>query len=132
MISNAECLANNTRFREAYSPTVPIEVAWQQIDDLVTYADAGSTPYSSKQVADKTYQLVFNTDIFTVDCREWNKRAVDDKTLAHLKVFFRTQTGSGASLFKTLPVSPTAPHTTPPHNRTTCTYNKRRWTLSQT
>ena len=37
---------------------------------------------------DNAYQLIFNMGIFTADSREWNKRAADDKTLPHLKVFF--------------------------------------------
>ena len=37
---------------------------------------------------DNAYQLVFNMDIFAAYCQEWNKRAADDKTLPHLKVFF--------------------------------------------
>ena len=45
VISNADWLANDKRFRKPYSPTVPIEVAWRQIDDAVAYADAGSMPY---------------------------------------------------------------------------------------
>ena len=51
------------------------------------YADTGSMPYSMNQVVDNAYQLVFNTGIFAVDCREWNKRAADNKTLPHLKKF---------------------------------------------
>ena len=88
VISNADWLANDKRFREAYSPNAPIEVYWRQIDDAVAYTNAGSTPYSSKQVVDNVYQLVFNTGIFVADCREWNKRTADDKTLPHIKVFF--------------------------------------------
>ena len=37
---------------------------------------------------DNAYQLVFNTGIFVVDCWEWNKKAADEKTLPHIKVFF--------------------------------------------
>ena len=44
VISNADWLANDKRFRKIYLPTVPIEVDWQQIGDAVAYADAGSTP----------------------------------------------------------------------------------------
>ena len=69
-------------------PSVPIKVAWQQIDYAVAYADAGSTPYSSNQVADNAYQLVFNTVIFTADCWEWNQRTANNKTLPDLKTFF--------------------------------------------
>ena len=52
IISNADWLVNDKCFHEAYLPTVPIEVSWRQIDNAVAYADAGSTPYSSKQVVD--------------------------------------------------------------------------------
>ena len=69
VISNADWLANDKRFCEAYAPTFPIEVAWRHIDDAVAYANAGSTPYSNKQVVDNAYQLVFNTGIFAADCR---------------------------------------------------------------
>ena len=55
VISNSILLANDKRFCETYSPTVPIEVAWQQIDDAGACADAGSTPYSRKQVTDNVY-----------------------------------------------------------------------------
>ena len=61
VISNADWLASDKCFHKAYSPTVPIMVAWRQIDDAVAYSDAGSTPYSSKQVVDNAYQLMFNT-----------------------------------------------------------------------
>ena len=88
VISNADWLANDKRFCEAYSPTVPIEVTWRHIDNAVAYADAGSTPYSSKQVMDNTYQLVFKTGIFAADFWEWNKKSADHKALPHLKVFF--------------------------------------------
>ena len=86
VISNADWLANDKRFRKAYTPTVPIEVAWRHIDDAVAYANAGSTPYSNKQVVDNAYQLIFNTGIFAADYREWNKRAADDKMPPHLMV----------------------------------------------
>ena len=69
MISNANWLTNDKRFRKAYTPNVPIEVAWRQIDDTVAYADAGSTPYSNKKVVDNAYQLVFNTGIFAAYCQ---------------------------------------------------------------
>ena len=88
MISNDDWLANDKRFRKAYAPAVPIEVAWRYIDEAVAYSNNGYTPYSNKKVVDNTYTLVFNTGIFAADCREWNKRLADDKTLPHIKVFF--------------------------------------------
>ena len=69
-------------------PTVPIDVAWRQIDNAFAYANYSSTTYSIKQVVDNAYQLVFNMGIFAADFWEWSKKAADDKTLPHLKVFF--------------------------------------------
>ena len=88
VIYNANWLENDKRFREPYSSSVLIEVAWQQIDDAVSCADAGLTPYSNKKVVDNSYQLVFNTVIFAENCREWNQRMSDNKTLPHLKTLF--------------------------------------------
>ena len=88
VISNNGWIVNDKRLREAYAPTVPIKVVWRHIDDAAAYAGAGSTPYSNNKVVDNAYQLVFNRVIFAADCREWNKRSADDKTLPHLKVFF--------------------------------------------
>ena len=127
VISNSDWLANDKRFCEAYSPTVPIEVAWRHIDDAVAYADAGSTPYSSKQVVENAYQLVFNTGIFVADCREWNKRAANENMLPHLKVFFAATHREWRLLIRN-----ETPHTTPPHTCTMGISNKRWWTISQT
>ena len=69
VISDAYWLANDKRFREAYTPTDLIDVIWRQIDDAVGYVDARSTPYLPKQVVDNAYHIFFNTGIFDVDCR---------------------------------------------------------------
>ena len=132
VITNADWIANDKRFRESYAPTNPIEVVCHQIDDAFTYSDAGYTPYSTNQVVNNTYQLVFNTVMFVADCWEWNKRAEVGKTLPHVLKKSPPPTGSGASPFKTIQVPPTAPLTTPPQTRTTGTSNKKRWTQSQT
>ena len=126
VISNADWLQNNKRFREPYLPSVPINVAWRKISDTVAYADAVSEPYSNKKVTDNAYQLVLNTGIFAADFQEWNQRTADNKTLPHLKTFSRPRTGSGTSCCKTRPEPPTAPLTTPPQAHTTGTYSKRR------
>ena len=79
---------NDKRFHKAYAPTDPIKVVWRKIDDAVAYANAGYTPYSTKEVVDNAYQVIFNTGIFAADCWEWNKRATVDKMLPNLKLFF--------------------------------------------
>ena len=88
VISNVNWLKNDKRFCETYLSSVPIKVAWQQINDAIAYANAGSTLYYSKQVTDNAYQLVFNTGIFAADFWEWNQQTADNKTLPELKTFF--------------------------------------------
>ena len=38
-------------------------------------------------MTDNAYQLVFNTGIFAADCRDWNQKTADNKTLPDLKTF---------------------------------------------
>ena len=66
--ANADWIANDKGFRETYDPTNPIKVVWRNIYNATVYANAGSTPYSIKQVIDNTYQLLFNTGVFAADC----------------------------------------------------------------
>ena len=87
-ITKADWIANDKHFRKAYAPTNTIKVVWWHIENAVTYTDAISTPYSSKQIIDNAYQLVFNTDMFASNCWKWNKRAAGNKTLRYLKIFF--------------------------------------------
>ena len=83
-ISNVDWITKYKRFREAYAPTDPTKVVRKHIDEAVAYADSGSMSYSKKEVVDNTYQIVFYTGIFAADCREWDKRVADNKTLPHL------------------------------------------------
>ena len=97
VISKTDWIANDKRFCEAYVPIVPIEVTWRQIDDAAAYANAGSTPYSSKQVVDNAYQLVFNTGIFAADFRNGTSGRRTKKRYPISRCFSRPRTGSGAS-----------------------------------
>ena len=88
VITNSNWLANDKRFREAYSPNNFIKFVWHQIDNTVPYTGTGSTPYSTKQVVDNAYKIFFDTGIFAADCQEWNKLMTGDKTLPHMEVLF--------------------------------------------
>ena len=88
VITNTNWIENDKRSREAYDPIESIKLVWLQIDNTVAYANAGSTSYYNKQVVDNTYQIVFNTGVFTADCWEWNKRKEEDKNLPQLEVIF--------------------------------------------
>ena len=53
-ITNADWLANNKRFQEAYATTNPIEVVWKNINNEVAYARFRN------QVIDNTSPILLN------------------------------------------------------------------------
>ena len=69
MITNTDWLTNSKRFRKAYAPTNPIKFVWRKIDNPVAYAKAVFALYSTKQVIDNAYQLIFNTGVFRMIVR---------------------------------------------------------------
>ena len=65
---------NDKAMKTPYDPNLPIENLFEQITDAVEYASAGKTPYTPLQMVSTAYQLVFNTGVFSLDCKEWRKR----------------------------------------------------------
>ena len=87
-ISPSDLTLNDTAMKKAYDPNLPIENLFEQINDAVEYAAAGKTPYSNAQIETIAYQLVFNTGVFALDCKEWRKKLPGDKTWANFIIFF--------------------------------------------
>jgi hypothetical protein len=57
-------LDNNDRaMKQPCDVNQPIEVLYQQIEDVIEFAAAGQTPYSPRQVLNVAYQLIFRTGI---------------------------------------------------------------------
>lgn len=87
-ISPSDLTLNDAAMKKPYDPNLPIENLFEQINDAVEYAAAGKTPYSNAQIETIAYQLVFNTGVFGLDCKEWRKQLPADKTWANFIVFF--------------------------------------------
>ena len=64
LITNSNWISNDKHLCEAYAPTNPIKVVWCQTNNAPAYANARSTPYSTKQVVNNAYPIIFNTGIF--------------------------------------------------------------------
>ena len=79
---------NDKAMKTAYDPNMPIENLFEQINDAVEYASAGKTPYTPLQIVTTAYQLIFDTGVFSLDCKEWRKKATDDKTWANFIIFW--------------------------------------------
>ena len=87
-ISPTDLSLNDQAMKKPYDPNLPIENLFEQINDAVEFAAAGKTPYTTPQIESTAYQLVFNTGVFGLDCKEWRKKALIDKTWANFIIFF--------------------------------------------
>ena len=73
---------NDTRMREPYNPTFPIETLLHQIELAVEYATIGKRPYQEAQVA---YLLALQTGLYAETCRDCDKQALADKKMVPLQ-----------------------------------------------
>jgi hypothetical protein len=52
---------NNTKMREPFDPTQPIETLFDQIETAVEFANAGNRAYNPEQVVSRSYLLILQT-----------------------------------------------------------------------
>ena len=79
---------NDTRIREPYNPTFPIETLFHRIELAVEYATAGKRLYQDAQVVSRVYLLVLKTCLYPEVCRDWDKNLLQDKTWTLFKRYF--------------------------------------------
>ena len=79
---------NDTRMREPYNPTFPIETLFHQIELAVEYTTAGKRPYQEDQVVSRAYLLVLRTGLYAEACRDWDKKTLADKKWSRFKTYF--------------------------------------------
>jgi hypothetical protein len=87
-ISSSDLQDNDVTFKTPYDPNLPIETLFDQIENCVDYAAAGLSPYSTEQVTNNAYQLVYATGMFIDDCKSWKRRAAAYKTWEQFKTDF--------------------------------------------
>jgi hypothetical protein len=90
MIAPTEITQNYDRLNRPYYPNQPIETLFKQIQDAQAFVVAGGQPYGAAMIVNVAYTLVFNTGLFTDDCRAWQSRARAAKTWAQFKIDFAT------------------------------------------
>ena len=79
---------NDLKIKTPFDTSLPIETLYDQIEDAVELADAGSTPYSAQQVVAIAYSLVFATGQLTEACRDWKRSLAGHKTWSNFKIDF--------------------------------------------
>ena len=75
-ITPSEMMENQTMMNKAWDPSLPIEVLFKQIQDASAFADRGGAAFSTAQIVNTAYTLVFNTGLFYDECKEWRKRTL--------------------------------------------------------
>ena len=79
---------NNSKFYNAWDPTTPFETLIAQIEDAVEFAEDGKQPYTSQQILNNAYNLVYRSGLYFDDCKDWNAKPEADKTWANFKSHF--------------------------------------------
>ena len=59
----------NTKF----NPNQPIEVMTYQIKDAIDFEESGSPPHSPQQTLNSVWNLIFDTELFQDEYKEWRK-----------------------------------------------------------
>ena len=89
-ISSDDLQDNKARLRAPYDTKLPIKTLINQVEGTIKYAAAGNTLYTPLQVVGIAYQLIFQTGMFTDDCKQCKRRDPADKTWTEIKIFSST------------------------------------------
>ena len=64
VITPADIEDNDSKMREPFDPTQPIETLFDEIESAFEYADAGQRPYNSEQVVSRAYLLILQIGMY--------------------------------------------------------------------
>jgi hypothetical protein len=87
-LSPADLIANDAKMKSPYDTNQPIESFIDQIEDGVALADAAAAPYTSAQIIDIAYNVLFSTGMFPDACRDWQRCPILEQTWATFKINF--------------------------------------------
>jgi hypothetical protein len=90
-ISPIELVDNYEQTIPPYDPSRPIEDLYKQMQDGLTYAQAGDQLYGRHQIIKISYDLIFSTGVYNYACKEWYKYSTVDKTWESFNQHFITE-----------------------------------------
>ena len=79
---------NKKRLKLPYEATDTMEVLFDQIEDVIEFADNAKQPYSPEQVLRIAYNLIFKCEEFERECKKWTEKPTNGKTWANFKTYF--------------------------------------------
>ena len=72
-----------------YDPQSPVDVVFNQVEDLIEFGDMALCPFSAGQTINIAYTIINKTRRFKDAIIAWNRRAPQDKTWINFKIHFR-------------------------------------------
>ena len=73
------------KLKEKWDATSPIEMLFNQIEDVQDFASAAGQPYTNNQLLTMAYNLIYSMGLFFDDCKAWNRLPALQKTTENFK-----------------------------------------------
>ena len=87
-INHHTLATNDQKFREPYNSTDPIEALFNCIELCMDIADSGKTSYTGEQVLSNTINIIYQTGVYELPCKEWHNKTATYKTWNNFKLHF--------------------------------------------
>jgi hypothetical protein len=87
-ITQGELEENDTKMKQQWDPNQPFEILVDQIEDGVAFAAAGNMPYTTPQIVNTAYNILFRTGMFNDECKVWRKKKDHERTWIEFKKEF--------------------------------------------
>jgi hypothetical protein len=73
----------------AYDPITPVDVVYNQVEDLVEYGEMAQCPYTQTQTINIAYAIINRTTKFRESIKVWNRLPPLQRTWIAFKIHFR-------------------------------------------
>ena len=73
IISAVDIMKNKRKMDTPYDPSTDIESYFEQIEDAVEFAAAGSSPFPTTQIVTKAFIQMFSTGLYKDEYKAWNR-----------------------------------------------------------
>ena len=87
-ITSVDLDHNVMTMKSKYDPAQPITSMYKKLEDGMEFAEAGNVPFTSEQIVNMAYVLIFQKGAYKDDCKEWSRKPTAKKTWTNLKTFF--------------------------------------------
>ena len=77
---------------EPYDPNEPFGTFVKRIEDIMEVAEAAGCAYTHDQITSKAFNLISKSQAYPEGCREWKRKATENKTWTNLKTHFSLET----------------------------------------